>query len=253
MALPKKSLKEFCVPPPYQEASGIVTLVIKANNFEIRPALITLIEGHQFFREKHEDPIAHLKQFTRYCSTVKAKGVTPEYILLSMFIFSLTDKTSDWLDRLPPNSLNTWNKRFLRADRMLLDGASGGPIMNKPTMEALMIIEDVVLNYTDWSPGERSISKKGGKYEVNAINMITSKLDALSSKFDLLQSSSISPSPHKNLHASSSSNENMSIQMISCDTCGSEDHVTFECYLPNDFLLSLPFHGTSKCNQKCSN
>ncbi|XP_021773080.1 uncharacterized protein LOC110737034 [Chenopodium quinoa] len=303
MAAPNKTLREFGVPPPYQEASGIATPAIEANNFEIRPALITLIEGHQFSGAKHEDPVAHLKQFTRYCSTVKANGVTPEYILLSMFKFSLTGKASDWLDRLPPNSLNTRNEvtsaflgrfiplgktaelrskisnfqqepdeslydaweRFksyqqqyphhgmedwllihgfyrglLRSDRILLDGASGGPIMNKPPTEALKIIEDVVQNYTDWSPDERSTSKKGGKYEVNAINMINSKLDALSSKFDQLQSFSLSPSPRQNSHASSSLNENMSIQMMSCDTCGSDDHVTSECYLLNDSCSPSP-------------
>ena len=84
-----KTLREFGVPPPYEGASAIATPVFEANNFKIKPALITLIESHQFTGAKHEKPLAHLKQFMRYCSTVKANGVTSEYILMSMFKFSL--------------------------------------------------------------------------------------------------------------------------------------------------------------------
>ncbi|XP_021771810.1 uncharacterized protein LOC110735943 [Chenopodium quinoa] len=303
MAIPNKTLREFGVPPPYQEASGIATPTTEANNLKIRPALITLIEGNQFSGAKHEDPIAHLKQFTRYCSTVKANGVTPEYILISMFKFFLSGSASDWLNRLTLNSLTTWNEvtsaflgrfihlgktaelrskisnfqqepdeslydaweRFksyqqqcphhgmgdwlllhgfyrgiLRSDRILLDGALGGPLMNKPSTEALKIIEDVVQNYTDWSPDERSTSKRGGKYEVNAINMLSSKLDALSSKFDQRKSFPPPISPLPNSRASNSSNDNVSMQLMSCDVCGGEDHTSSDCYLLNEQCTPSP-------------
>ncbi|KAL2899982.1 TPR and ankyrin repeat-containing protein 1 [Bienertia sinuspersici] len=105
-----RTLRDFGAPPPYEDVSGIATPSTAANNYEFKANLITLIEGHQFSGESHGDPRNHLKQFLRYCNTVKANGVSQEYIQMSLFKFSLTGKALDWLDMLPPNSITTWDE-----------------------------------------------------------------------------------------------------------------------------------------------
>ncbi|KAL2900640.1 UDP-N-acetylglucosamine--N-acetylmuramyl-(pentapeptide) pyrophosphoryl-undecaprenol N-acetylglucosamine transferase [Bienertia sinuspersici] len=105
-----RTLRDFGAPPPYEDVSGIATPATGANNYDFKANLITLIEGHQFLRASHENPRNHLKQLLRYCNTMKANGVSQEYIRMSLFKFSLTRKALDWLDRLPPNSLTTWDE-----------------------------------------------------------------------------------------------------------------------------------------------
>ncbi|KAL2901247.1 Chromosome segregation in meiosis protein 3 [Bienertia sinuspersici] len=105
-----RTLRDFGAPPPYEDVSGIAAPTTASNNYEFKANLITLIEGHQFSGAKHENPRAHLKQFLKYCNTIKANGVTPEYIRMSLFKFSLTRKALDWIHWLPPNSLTTWDQ-----------------------------------------------------------------------------------------------------------------------------------------------
>ncbi|KAL2905022.1 Proteasomal ATPase-associated factor 1 [Bienertia sinuspersici] len=295
-----RTLRDFGAPPPYEDVSGIATPATGANNYEFKANLITLIEGHQFSGASYENPRSHLKQFLRYCNTVKANGVSQEYIRMSLFKFSLTGKALDWLDRLPLNSLTTWDEvtaaflsKFIPLEKtaelrlkismfqqeeneslfeawerfknllndcphhgmekwlllhsfytglsgqnkMCLDAASGGLIMKKDPVEAIRIIEDVVQNYADWRQGERATPKGGGRYDVNAINMLSSKFDALSSKLD----AQLSSLPHNNMHASSSSHNNMPMHQSSCELYGNNDHAPSECYLlMNDSCSPTP-------------
>ena len=53
---------------------------IEANNFELKPALITLVQQHQFTSHPSEDPNEHMRRFMRMANTVKLNGVRPEVI-----------------------------------------------------------------------------------------------------------------------------------------------------------------------------
>lgn len=56
-------LKELGTPGAFQTSCGIRPPTTEANDFEIRPALITLIKSHPFCGNKHESPHNHLKEF----------------------------------------------------------------------------------------------------------------------------------------------------------------------------------------------
>ena len=47
---------------------------IKANNFELKPALITTVQQHQFTRHPSKDPNEHLGRFFRIANTMKLNG-----------------------------------------------------------------------------------------------------------------------------------------------------------------------------------
>ena len=71
---------------------------IEANNFELKPALITMVQQHQFSGHSSEDPNEHMGRFMRMDNTVKLNGVRPEVIKLQLFPFSLRDVATTWFE-----------------------------------------------------------------------------------------------------------------------------------------------------------
>jgi hypothetical protein len=57
------------------------------NGFELKPALITMVQANQFYGKAHEDASAHLQHFLEICNTFTIKGVTRDVILLRLFPF----------------------------------------------------------------------------------------------------------------------------------------------------------------------
>ena len=74
---------------------------IEANNFELKPALITMVQQHQYTSHSSEDPNEHMGRFLRMENTVKLNGVRPEVIKLQLFSFSLRDVAATWFESLP--------------------------------------------------------------------------------------------------------------------------------------------------------
>ena len=74
-----------------EEYSVVKPPPIKANNFELKPALITMVKQNQFTRRPSEDPNEHLGRFLRMANTVKMNGVNLDVIKLQLFPFSLRD------------------------------------------------------------------------------------------------------------------------------------------------------------------
>ena len=85
-------------------------LAIEANNFELRPALIAMVQQHQFTRHLSEDPNEHMRRFMRMVDTVKLNGIRPEVIKLHLFPFSLRDVAATWFESLPVGSVNNWEE-----------------------------------------------------------------------------------------------------------------------------------------------
>ena len=98
-------MRDYVSPNVQSNQNPIIRVV--ANNFEIKPAMIQMIQNSQFSRLPHKDPIGHMTQFLEYCSTFKMNGVQPEVIRLILFSFLLMDRTKRWFISLPPNSINT--------------------------------------------------------------------------------------------------------------------------------------------------
>jgi hypothetical protein len=69
---------------------------VREDGFELKPALITMVQASQFCGKAHEDASAHLQHFLEICSTFTIKGVTRDAILLCFFPFSLLGKAKQW-------------------------------------------------------------------------------------------------------------------------------------------------------------
>ena len=83
---------------------------INANDFELKPALITMVQQNQFAGHFTENPNEHLGRFLRIANSIKLSGVKPEVIQLQLFPFSLRDMAITWFNSLPHESVNTWEE-----------------------------------------------------------------------------------------------------------------------------------------------
>ena len=101
------TMEEFWRPIIQEEYSVVRQPPIEANNFELKPALITVVQQHQFTGHPSEDQNEHLGRFMRMANIVKLNGVRPDVIKLQLFPFSLRDVAATWFDSLPVGSVNT--------------------------------------------------------------------------------------------------------------------------------------------------
>ena len=83
-----KTLREFSAPSVANIRTG-PTINIRDNAFELRPALINMVQANQFCGKAHEDVSAHLQYFLEICSTftIKESLKMPYYFTSSHFHF----------------------------------------------------------------------------------------------------------------------------------------------------------------------
>jgi hypothetical protein len=82
------TIREFAAPSAANVAIG-PDIINADTHFELKPALITMVQASPFCGKAHEDANAHLQHFLEICSTFTIKGVTQEAICLRLFPFSL--------------------------------------------------------------------------------------------------------------------------------------------------------------------
>ncbi|XP_075486381.1 uncharacterized protein LOC142525987 [Primulina tabacum] len=90
--------------------SSITRPTVEANNFELKPSIIQMIQYQvRFGGSQTEDPNAHLDGFLSICDTIKFNGVSTNAIRLRLFPFSLHGEAEEWHRDLPAGLITTWN------------------------------------------------------------------------------------------------------------------------------------------------
>jgi len=90
--------------------SAIVPPLCLRQDFEIKPALIGLVQRKVFSGLSTEIPMEHIESFEKVCSFTHANGVPPDYIKCMLFPLSLDEKAAQWLNSLPTGSLTSWEQ-----------------------------------------------------------------------------------------------------------------------------------------------
>ena len=90
-----KSICDFSAPSDANVAIRPNVINWEAN-FELKPALIMMVQASPFCGKAHEDANAHLQHFLEICSTFTIKGVSQEAIRLRLSPFSLLGKAKQW-------------------------------------------------------------------------------------------------------------------------------------------------------------
>ena len=67
---------------------------------------------------------------------------------------------------------------------MSINAAAGGALIEKLVAVAKALLEDMVANNCHWSNKRAPPRKGSGKYDIDAMDMLASKVDALAQRFD---------------------------------------------------------------------
>jgi hypothetical protein len=78
-------------------------------SFELKPALINMVQQSPFCSKASEDGNAHLQHFLEICSTFTIRGVTQDAVCLHLFPFSFLGKAKQWFYS-NKEAVSTWEK-----------------------------------------------------------------------------------------------------------------------------------------------
>ena len=109
---PQKQMtkEDFWRPTIQDEYSTMRQPDVEVNNFELKPALIIMVQQHQYTGYPSEDLNEHMGRFLWMANIVKLNGVRPKVIKFQLFPFSLRDVSATWFKSLPYGSVNNWEE-----------------------------------------------------------------------------------------------------------------------------------------------
>ncbi|GLT96150.1 hypothetical protein SLE2022_137950 [Rubroshorea leprosula] len=103
-------LSSYATPSIEGIASSIRRPAIQANNFEIKPSIIQMVQQTvQLSGLPNENPYLHITNFLEICDTFKSNGVSNDAVRLTLFPFSLRDKAKSWLKSFPAGHFTIWD------------------------------------------------------------------------------------------------------------------------------------------------
>nr|GEY62296.1 reverse transcriptase domain-containing protein [Tanacetum cinerariifolium] len=106
-----RTMKELCQPSLNGRGGPIAPITIQATNFGLKNDMIQQVQNScQFHGLPGNDANMHLGKFLHVTQSIKVNGVTEDALRLYLFPHSLTHHAIAWFDRLPRNSINTFEQ-----------------------------------------------------------------------------------------------------------------------------------------------
>nr|GEU50568.1 reverse transcriptase domain-containing protein [Tanacetum cinerariifolium] len=178
-----RTTKEFCQPSLNVWGGLIAPIAIQATNFGLNNDMIQQVQNScQFHSLSGDDANKHLDKLLHVTQSIKVNGVTNDALRLYLCPHSLTHHATSLFDRLPRNSINTFEqmaKMFLEKyfspfmvtklrneitsfhQRTFYNGltlrhqdsinaAAGGTFMKRRPEECYDLIENMIAHHNDW-------------------------------------------------------------------------------------------------------
>ncbi|GJR76035.1 reverse transcriptase domain-containing protein [Tanacetum coccineum] len=99
----------------YDEAERDQLLNIQATDFGLKNHMIQQVQNScQFYGLQGDDANKHLNKFLTIIKSMKQNGVTDDALRLYFFPYSLTHHATVWFDRLPKNSIHTFQEMTIK-------------------------------------------------------------------------------------------------------------------------------------------
>nr|GEV02334.1 reverse transcriptase domain-containing protein [Tanacetum cinerariifolium] len=178
-----RTMEELCQPTLNGRGGSIAPIAIQATNFRLKSDMIQQVQNScQFHGLPGDDANKHLDKFLHVTQSIKVNGVTDDALRLYLFPHSLTHHATAWFDRLPRNSITTFEqmaKMFLGKyfppsmvtklrneitnfrqhtfyngltlrHRDTINVAASGTFMKRRPEECYDLIENMTSHHTDW-------------------------------------------------------------------------------------------------------
>jgi hypothetical protein len=87
MMATQKCINNFSAPSSANVKTGL-KMNIRDGSFELKPALINMVQQSPFYGKASEDANAHLQHFLEIYSTFSIQGVTQAVVRVQLFPFS---------------------------------------------------------------------------------------------------------------------------------------------------------------------
>ncbi|GKB94059.1 reverse transcriptase domain-containing protein [Tanacetum coccineum] len=112
-----RSMEELCQPSINGRGGPIAPIPIQATDFGLRHHMIQQVQNTcQFHGLPGDDANRHIDKFLEITQHMKQNGVSDDALRLSLFPYSLTHHAIAWYDRLPRNSIHSFDdmmRKFL--------------------------------------------------------------------------------------------------------------------------------------------
>ncbi|GJV27577.1 reverse transcriptase domain-containing protein [Tanacetum coccineum] len=111
-----RSMEELCQPSIDGRGGPIAPIPIQATDFGLRHHMIQQVQNSQFHGLPGDDANRHIDKFLEITQHMKQNGVSDDALRLSLFPYSLTHHAIAWYDRLPRNSIHSFDdmmRKFL--------------------------------------------------------------------------------------------------------------------------------------------
>lgn len=106
-----QTMEELRQPTMHGRGGPIALLNIEATDFGLKHLMIQQVQNScQFHGLPGDDANKHLDKFLTITQSMKQHGVSDDALRLSLFPYSLTHHATAWFDRLPKNSIHTFEE-----------------------------------------------------------------------------------------------------------------------------------------------
>nr|GEU80756.1 reverse transcriptase domain-containing protein [Tanacetum cinerariifolium] len=110
-ALDLRTMEELCQPTLNGRGGPISLVAIQATDFGLKNDMIQQVQNScQFHGLLGDDANKHLDKFLHVTQSIKVNGVTDDTLRLYLFPHFLTHHATAWFDRLPRNSITTFEQ-----------------------------------------------------------------------------------------------------------------------------------------------
>nr|GEU30112.1 reverse transcriptase domain-containing protein [Tanacetum cinerariifolium] len=215
-----QTMKELCQPSLNGRGGPIAPISIQATNFGLKNNMIQQVQNScQFHGLPSDDANKYLDKFLQVTQCIKVNGVTDDALRSYLFPHSLTHHATAWFDRLPRNSINTFEqmaKMFLekyfppsmvtKLINEITNFYQRGTFMKRRPEVCYDLIENMTAHHNDWDTlAQRSESS----------NSITSSFDTEITALKA-EMAEINKSLMRVLHV----NQQVKAVTPNCETCG---------------------------------
>ncbi|GJY14740.1 reverse transcriptase domain-containing protein [Tanacetum coccineum] len=106
-----RTMEELCQPTMLGRGGPIVPMTMQATDFGLKNHLIQQVQNScQFHGLPGDDANKHIDKFLTVTQNMKQNGIPHDVLRLCLFPYSLTHHATAWFDRLPKNSIRSWEE-----------------------------------------------------------------------------------------------------------------------------------------------